>query len=199
MPAALDAVLGGWQMSGIATFAQGQFQTLTLGTDWLCSAPSRRRVPTSIGDPAAGRALPDALLNPAAFDFPRDAQGNRIRVAGQRRAQQHSAARHQQLGYRSVQELPRSANRLQRAVPVGDVQHVEPHAVRLREPEHQQPDVRAHHEHARAGTPHAVRTCADVLMGRADFAPAVGVLRRSCSELVKKTCQLPRPNSQLPN
>ena len=35
-----------------------------------------------VGDPTAGRQLPDAYLNPAAFDFPRDAQGNRIRVQG---------------------------------------------------------------------------------------------------------------------
>jgi outer membrane receptor protein involved in Fe transport len=82
MPAVLDAVLGGWQVSGIATFSQGQFQTLSLGTDWLIIGSFTQSRPNIIGDPAEGRALPDAYLNPAAFDFPRDAQGNRIRVQG---------------------------------------------------------------------------------------------------------------------
>ena len=82
MPAALEAVLGGWQVSGIATFSQGQFQTPTLGTDWLLLGSFTTSRPDVIGDPAAGRALPDAYLNPAAFAFPVDAQGNRIRVQG---------------------------------------------------------------------------------------------------------------------
>jgi outer membrane receptor protein involved in Fe transport len=82
MPAALEAVLGGWQVSGIATFSQGQFQTATLGTDWLFIGAFSQSRPNIVGDPAAGRQLPDAYLNPAAFDFPRDAQGNRIRVEG---------------------------------------------------------------------------------------------------------------------
>ena len=82
MPTALDAVLGGWQVSGIATFSQGQFQTPTLGTDWLLLGSFTTSRPDVIGDPTAGRALPDAYLNPAAFAFPVDAQGNRIRVQG---------------------------------------------------------------------------------------------------------------------
>ncbi len=83
MPAALEAVLGGWQVSGIATFSQGQFQTPTLGTDWMLrrhlhDVASRRHR-------RSGRRAVRCLmryLNPAAFDFPRDAQGNRIRVQG---------------------------------------------------------------------------------------------------------------------
>jgi hypothetical protein len=82
MPAALEAVLGGWQVTGIATFSQGQFQTPVLGTDWLLLGAFTTSRPNVIGDPTAGRQLPDAYLNPAAFDFPRDAQGNRIRVQG---------------------------------------------------------------------------------------------------------------------
>jgi len=82
MPAVLDAVLGGWQVSGIATFSQGQFQTATLGTDWLIIGSFTQSRPNIVGDPTEGRQLPDAYLNPAAFDFPRDAQGNRIRVQG---------------------------------------------------------------------------------------------------------------------
>ncbi len=35
-----------------------------------------------IGDPYAGTSQPDKYWNAAAFDFPRDAQGNRIRVVG---------------------------------------------------------------------------------------------------------------------
>ena len=82
MPAILDAVIGGWQVSGIVTLSEGQFQTPTLGTDWLIIGAFTQSRPNIVGDPTAGRQLPDAYLNPAAFDFPRDEQGNRIRVQG---------------------------------------------------------------------------------------------------------------------
>jgi hypothetical protein len=49
------------------------------------------------------------------------------------------------------------------AVPLGDVQHLEPHAVRLGQPEHEQPDLRPHHEHARRAAPHAVWPAGHVL------------------------------------
>ena len=67
---ALEAVLGGWQMSGIATFSQGQFQTPTLGSDWLLLGAFTQSRPDVVGDPTQGRQLPDAYLNPAAFAFP---------------------------------------------------------------------------------------------------------------------------------
>jgi hypothetical protein len=41
-----------------------------------------RGCPNIVGNISEGRQLPDFYLNPAAFDFPRDAQGNRIRVQG---------------------------------------------------------------------------------------------------------------------
>jgi hypothetical protein len=79
---AVDFVLGGWQTSGILTFSQGQFQTLSLGSDWINVGSFSRSIPNVIGDPYAGRVLPDRYWNVAAFDFPRDAQGTRIRVVG---------------------------------------------------------------------------------------------------------------------
>jgi hypothetical protein len=82
MPKALDLVLGGWQTNGILTFAQGQFQTLNLGSDWILVGSFSRSIPQLVGDPFAGRTLPDRYWNAGAFDFPRDAQGNRIRVVG---------------------------------------------------------------------------------------------------------------------
>jgi hypothetical protein len=82
MSRAADVLLGGWQVNGIATFAQGQFQTLGLGSDWVLVGSFSKSIPNLIGDPYAGRSSPDHYLNPAAFDFPRDAQGNRIRVVG---------------------------------------------------------------------------------------------------------------------
>ena len=82
MPPVLEAVVGGWQVTGIATFSEGQFQTPSLGTDWLIIGAFTQSRPNIIGNPAEGRQLPDFYLNPAAFDFPRDAQGNRIRVQG---------------------------------------------------------------------------------------------------------------------
>jgi hypothetical protein len=82
MPKAVDLALGGWQTNGILTFAQGQFQTLNLGSDWILVGSFSRSIPQLIGDPFAGRTLPDRYWNAGAFDFPRDAQGNRIRVVG---------------------------------------------------------------------------------------------------------------------
>ena len=77
-----DLILGGWQTNGIVTYAQGQFQTLGLGTDWINVGSFSRSIPNVIGDPFAGTSKPDRYWNAAAFDFPRDAQGNRIRVVG---------------------------------------------------------------------------------------------------------------------
>jgi outer membrane receptor protein involved in Fe transport len=82
IPAVVDAFLGGWQVSGIVTFSEGQYQTVTLGTDWLFIGSFTQSRPNIIGDPTANRSFPDAYLDPAAFDFPKDAQGNRIRVQG---------------------------------------------------------------------------------------------------------------------
>ncbi len=82
LPPVLDAVIGGWQVNGIVTIAQGQFQTATLGTDWLFIGAFSQSRPNIVGDPAEGRELPDRYLNRAAFDVPRDAAGNPIRVQG---------------------------------------------------------------------------------------------------------------------
>jgi hypothetical protein len=79
---ALDFLLGGWQSSGIVTFSEGQFQTLGLGSDWINVGSFSRSIPQVVGDPFVGRTLPERYWNAAAFDFPRDEQGNRIRVVG---------------------------------------------------------------------------------------------------------------------
>jgi len=79
---AADLLIGGWQVNGMTTFATGQWQTLGLGSDWIFIGSWTKSIPNVIGDYKAGRSVPDAYLNPAAFDFPRDAQGNRIRAVG---------------------------------------------------------------------------------------------------------------------
>ncbi|MGH9163389.1 MAG: TonB-dependent receptor domain-containing protein, partial [Vicinamibacteraceae bacterium] len=78
----VDAIIGGWQVNGIATFSQGQFQTPTLGTDWLLMGSFTQSRPDVVGDPTAGRELPDRYINPDAFDFPRNAEGEEIHVQG---------------------------------------------------------------------------------------------------------------------
>lgn len=82
MSKAADLLVGGWQTNGILTFSQGQFQTLGLGSDWINVGSFSRSIPNVIGDPYAGTSKPDRYWNASAFDFPRDAQGNRIRVVG---------------------------------------------------------------------------------------------------------------------
>jgi hypothetical protein len=71
------ALLGGWQVTGITTFSQGQAQTPTLGIDWLLIGNFSSSRPKIIGDVKAGRSLPDNYVNTSAFEQPRDhIQGN---------------------------------------------------------------------------------------------------------------------------
>jgi Carboxypeptidase regulatory-like domain len=72
-----DAVLSGWQVTGITTFSQGQAQTPTLGIDWLLIGSFSSSRPNIIGDVKAGRSLPDNYVNQSAFERPPNGvQGN---------------------------------------------------------------------------------------------------------------------------
>jgi hypothetical protein len=82
MSPTLDAILGGWQVTGITTFARGQYKSASLGVDWLNAGAFTTSQPDIIGDIDTGRSLPDSYLNTAAFDYPRDSAGNRIHVPG---------------------------------------------------------------------------------------------------------------------
>jgi hypothetical protein len=77
-----DKIITGWQVTGITTFAKGQFQTPTLGVDWLNAGSFTSSRPNVIGDYTSGRTLPDAYLNVTAFDYPRDATGQRVHLEG---------------------------------------------------------------------------------------------------------------------
>lgn len=78
----LDKILGGWQFSGISTFSKGQFQTPGIGVDWLNIGSFNSSRPNIIGDYTAGRSLPDAYINPTAFDYPRNAAGQPVHIPG---------------------------------------------------------------------------------------------------------------------
>jgi hypothetical protein len=75
-------IVGGWQVTGITTFSRGQYLQPTLGVDWLNIGAFSSSRPNVVGNISANRSLPDAYLNPAAFDYPRDASGNPIHVEG---------------------------------------------------------------------------------------------------------------------
>jgi hypothetical protein len=77
-----DKLLGGWQLNGITTMSTGQYRTVGLGLDYLLVGSFSTSRPDIIGDPTAGRVLPERYLNAAAFDFPRDAAGNQVRRQG---------------------------------------------------------------------------------------------------------------------
>jgi len=80
---AADLLIGGWQINGINTFSYGQYRTVTVGVDWLLiGSYAVTSLPDLVGDPSAGRFVPDRYLNPAAFDYPKDASGARIRRPG---------------------------------------------------------------------------------------------------------------------
>ncbi|HYM09419.1 MAG TPA: carboxypeptidase regulatory-like domain-containing protein [Bryobacterales bacterium] len=67
---ALSKIIGGWQATGITTFSMGQFQTPSLGVDWLNLGSFTTSRPDIIGDYKSGRSFPDAYLSPAAFARP---------------------------------------------------------------------------------------------------------------------------------
>lgn len=65
-----DKFVGGWQLTGITTFSMGQFQTPSLGVDWINAGAFTQSRPNIVGDYRAGRSLPDAYVNPAALAPP---------------------------------------------------------------------------------------------------------------------------------
>lgn len=79
---AADLLLGGWQANAIITASQGQFNTLALGSDWINVGSFSKSIPNVVGDPFTGTSKPDRYWNAAAFAFPTDANGVRIRVVG---------------------------------------------------------------------------------------------------------------------
>jgi TonB dependent receptor len=78
----LNKVIAGWQLTGITTFSKGQFQSSTVGVDWLNIGSFDASRPNIIGPYAAGRSLPDAYINPAAFDYPRNSAGQQVHIEG---------------------------------------------------------------------------------------------------------------------
>ncbi|HWR50198.1 MAG TPA: TonB-dependent receptor [Bryobacteraceae bacterium] len=83
IPSALDKVLGGWQMSGIATLSAGQFQTVVLGYDWLNIGGYGNARPNIVGDYTEGRDLSKQVwLTKSAFAQPATrVQGTEARTA----------------------------------------------------------------------------------------------------------------------
>ncbi len=79
---ALNLIAGGWQVTGITTFSAGQFQTPTVGVDWLNLGSFTTSRPDIVGPIAPNRSFPDAYVTRAAFDYPRDSAGNPIQVEG---------------------------------------------------------------------------------------------------------------------
>jgi hypothetical protein len=78
----VNALVGGWQLNGITTLSTGQYRTVTVGTDWLNLGAFTTSVPNIIGDYTQGRTSPSRYLNPAAFDYPRSAQGIPLHIQG---------------------------------------------------------------------------------------------------------------------
>ena len=77
-----NKIIGGWQFTGITTFSQGQFSTASLGVDWINAGAFTQSRPNIIGNYSTGSSLPDHYVNTAAFDYPRDASGNRVHLEG---------------------------------------------------------------------------------------------------------------------
>ncbi len=74
----LDAIFGGWQMTGIMSMQAGQFYDLTLAnaTANLGTNGVGAWRPNVIGEHRLSNPTPNLWLNPAAFETPLDASGN---------------------------------------------------------------------------------------------------------------------------
>jgi hypothetical protein len=152
----LNRIIGGWQLTGISTFSAGQYGTAALGVDWINLGSFTTSRPDIIGDYQTGRTLPDRYINTAAFDYPRRRIGESYPCGRERGAQNHRTAWNQQLGSRHFQEY-QGGRALQRAVPLGDVQRLEPHAVWAGEPQSDERQLWENNEHPYRPSPDAVR------------------------------------------
>jgi hypothetical protein len=87
-PQFLNAIVGGWQINGITTFAKGQYHTITTAQFWPDISPTfNRSVPNVIGNPTAGQNARSLWFNPTAFAYPvlhieGDAGRNQFEVPG---------------------------------------------------------------------------------------------------------------------
>lgn len=83
-----NAFVGGWQWNGIATFAAGQYHTVTTAIFWPDIAPTfNSSVPNVIGNATQGQNPRGEWFNPAAFAYPTehvegDAGRNQFRTPG---------------------------------------------------------------------------------------------------------------------
>lgn len=77
-----NAIAGGWQVTGISTFAAGQFGNASIGTDWINIGSWTRSFPDIVGPISPTRSFPDAYVVRSAFDYPRDAAGNPTHLEG---------------------------------------------------------------------------------------------------------------------
>lgn len=78
----LGALVGGWQVNGISTFAKGQFESVTMASDWVNLGSFTISRPDAIGNYKANRSYPNHYLETTAFDYPRDSSGKAIHVEG---------------------------------------------------------------------------------------------------------------------
>jgi len=68
---ALNAVVGGWQWNGIATFSAGQYHTINTAVFWPDIAPTfNTSVPNVIGNATEGQNPRGQWFNAAAFAYP---------------------------------------------------------------------------------------------------------------------------------
>ncbi len=63
-------IVGGWQLTGIATFQSGQFMTLGLPTDWMNIGPFSSSIPNKVGPAYSSQRTANNWLNINSFTFP---------------------------------------------------------------------------------------------------------------------------------
>jgi hypothetical protein len=77
-----NLIVGGWQATGISSFAAGQWGNASVGSDWVNVGAWTKSFPNIVGPIAVNRSFPDNYVVRSAFDYPRDANGNPTHLEG---------------------------------------------------------------------------------------------------------------------
>ena len=172
---AMQALVGGWQLSGITTLTTGRPFTVTLQTGVNNGAPSW---PNRIGSGKLDNPTVDLWFNPADFVAP---PANTYGDTGRGILYGPGHANFDT----SLSKRFRVAGAVDRRVPMGRVQPVQPSRLRLPERRHWQSGRGPHHDDHRRQPQHAV--CAEV-----QLLSDRGIPRRARLERAPGWCRFQR-------
>ena len=165
----MQALAGGWQLSGITTLTTGRPFTVTLQTGVNNGAPSWPE--------------PDWIRQARQPDRRSLVQHGRLRRAAGEHLRQLRPRHPLRPGARELRRLAletvRVGGRLELRVPVGCVQPLQPSRVWVSQQRDWEPERRPHHEHGRGQPQHAVCVEVQLLVHRLQTRPNIGSTREA--------------------